>query len=85
MERIDSKGKWILQNGIEMLVEPSEEWLLEKQLVEPQPVPKTPLEILQEENATLQIKANELQEQLAQTNTDMQAFMDFIFTILIPE
>lgn len=84
MYRTDADGIWKKENGIESLIEPSQAWIENNPVKEPV-VEKTPLEILQEENAALQAKSNELQEQLAQTNTDMQAFMDFIFETLIPQ
>lgn len=31
MERIDNDGKWIIENGIEILTEPSNEWIQENQ------------------------------------------------------
>jgi hypothetical protein len=36
MESIDENGKWIIQNGVEILVEPSDEW---KQKNQPEPTP----------------------------------------------
>jgi len=58
MEIIDEQGRWLIENGTKMLIEPSENWIAQKEyeanLSSSAIQPKSEIELLQEKYNTLQ-------------------------------
>ena len=59
-EWIDEYGKWKKKGNITIQVEPSQKWIDENLPQEPMPQPPTDIELLQHENAMLQMSMMEM-------------------------
>jgi len=75
----DEQGVWEISENLQLLIEPTPEWIAQNQpYIEFVIPPKTELEILKEENESLKTKVVQAEQVASETNTTLQGLIELL-------